>query len=157
MGIDNINRAKCDKCGKEKFSTLKQSAFLNKLKEQGWSGNINKIYCDSCSTTNKKGKTHNEEKEYFGSAVAINKIGESYYVKVVNPAVSVYIPYSEFSVLNSNSLPSIDYIKLRCKNNNQDPNRLKYKASKKEKIADTEIYVAHLCDRINKGEIGDED
>lgn len=150
MGIENVNRAKCDKCGKETYSTLKQTAFLETLKQKGWSGNINKLYCSNCTNGRNQNNKQKGRGEYFGSIDSIHNFDGEYYVKIVNPALAVYIPYTEFALLNANSLPSVEYIKTVCKNNEQDPSRVKYHRTNKEKIAGKEMLIAHLCAMMNK-------
>ena len=50
MGIYRVNVAKCDCCKKYEVSNLKQNELLASIKDKGWKGTAQKLFCETCKT-----------------------------------------------------------------------------------------------------------
>lgn len=140
MSIVRINRASCDMCGKKYDSRKTQNELLAELKAKGWKGNVKNILCPDCAG----------EKFFSGKVTQICNILDKYYVKVVNPAMTVYIDYGEFAKINVNSLPNLEHIlKVVEKDGYRDGNikyfGTSYRSAEKERLA-----VAHYAGGIDE-------
>lgn len=138
MGIDNINRAKCDNCKKTVYSQKKQVIFLTELRELGWKGTINNLLCPDCS----KGGVTQERKAYIGKIKEVVRVGEKYYVKVINPNITVMIPYTELLSLPIEGEPTFGYLCRKLRSRGEDPNAVKYKDTKRVTVAGRDFLVA---------------
>lgn len=136
MGIENINRAKCDICGYEEFSNLKQSAFLDELKSKGWAGTITKIKCPKCANA----------KVFEGHIDSIKKAGHTYFVKISNNKVDVYLRYQDLKPLGGNEIPTKESLKKHFEKLGKDPEHIKYTNVKKVKVANTTMLLAEKFD-----------
>lgn len=138
MGMENINKAKCDKCNRTEYSVLKQAAFMEKLKQKGWSGNVNKLYCPSCNK---------DSKVYNGKFSGLKWFGGKCYVHIVNPNVGVYIPIEElFPKINAKEESiSNELIEQLLSANGINAKKIHYTNSHKKKIEEKEFFVATYC------------
>lgn len=133
MGIYRINVAKCDCCKKYEIGNLKQNELLANVKEKGWKGTAQKLFCESCKTVyyGKPGKVYH----------VLSNDGILTLVEVINKKFTAYL-YVEEIVGKDRAGEDADR-NLRAYLKANDISYLSYRGTKQRNIGNNVWPIAH--------------